>query len=125
MKQHIAITNYFEPFKYNANLLGNIVAQPTPNQTNGILKNATITVLLKCLSNFQRSLEMSLINCKIELKLKQTKYCVLSANGNDNANNIVFTIKDTKLYDPVVNLSPRDNRKLAKVLSKGFERSVY
>ena len=45
---------------------------------------------------------MPLINCKVELKLKWTKYCVLSAagadvNGNDN-DNIIFTIKDTKLY---------------------------
>ena len=57
---------------------------------------------LKHLSNFWISLEMPLINCKVELKLKWTKYCVLSAagadvNGNDN-DNIIFTIKDTKLY---------------------------
>ena len=64
-------------------------------------------------------------------KLKWTKYCVLSVAGNDNADdndnviNIIFIIKDTKLYDPVVNLSARDNQKLSKLLSKGFERSVY
>ena len=29
---------------------------------------------------------MLLINCKVELKFKWTKYCVLSANGNDNVN---------------------------------------
>ena len=43
---------------------------------------------------------MPLINCKIELRLKWTKYCVLSSAGNDNENdndNIIFTIKDTKL----------------------------
>ena len=57
---------------------------------------------------FWRSLEISLINCQIELTLKWTKYCVLPANGNgnvnvnDNANDIIFTIKDTKLYVPVV-----------------------
>ena len=27
---------------------------------------------------------MSLINCKIELKLKWIKYSILSANGNNN-----------------------------------------
>ena len=53
---------------------------------------------------------MPLINCKVELKLKWTKYCVLSAASNDNVNNIdsdniIFTIKDTKLYAPVVTLS--------------------
>ena len=29
---------------------------------------------------------MPLNNCKVELKLKSTKYCVLSAAGNDNIN---------------------------------------
>ena len=39
--------------------------------------------------------------------------------------NIIFTIKDTKLYVPVVTLSVKDTQKLLKHLSKGFERSVY
>ena len=70
-----------------------------PNQANGILKNAAIAVPLKYLSNFWRSPEMPLINCKTELKFKWTKCCALPANGNDNvndndnANNIIFTIK--------------------------------
>ena len=72
---------------------------------------------------------MLLINCKIELKLKWTEHCVLSAAGvhNVNANdyNIIVTIKDTRLYVPVVTLSAIDNQKLSKLLSKGFERSVY
>ena len=42
-----------------------------------------------------------------------------------NLNNIIFTIKDTKLYVPVVTLSGKDNQKLRKILSKEFERSVY
>ena len=53
---------------------------------------------------------------------------VLSAAGADNANadsnNIIFTIKDTKLYVSVVTLSAKDNQKLSKLLSKRFERSV-
>ena len=56
-------------------------------------------------------------------------YCVLSATGNDNivANpeNIIFTIKGTKLYVPVVTWSARDNLKRSKLLSKGFKRSAY
>ena len=48
-----------------------------------------------------------------------------NANGKNDDNNIIFTIKDTKLYVPVVTLSARDNKKLSKFLSKGFERSVY
>ena len=72
---------------------------------------------------------MPLINCKVEVKLKRTKYCVFSRAGNDNVNdndnNIIFTIKNTKLYVPIVTLSAKDNQKLSKLLSKGFERSVY
>ena len=57
---------------------------------------------------------MPLINCKVEIKLRWTKYCVLCVAGADNTNdndsdNIIFTIKDTKLYVPVVSLSSRDN----------------
>ena len=70
---------------------------------------------------------MPLINCKVELKLMWAKYCVLSVtgtdkvNGNNDDNNIIFTIKDTKLYVPVVTLSARGNQNLSKLLSKGLE----
>ena len=57
---------------------------------------------------------MPLINCKVKLKLKWGKYCALSAFGADNtnasSNNIIFTIKNTKLHVPVVTLSARDNQ---------------
>ena len=62
---------------------------------------------------------MPLINYKVELKLRWTKHCVLSVAGTDNVNgnnddkNIIFTIKDTKLYIPVVTFSARDNQKLS------------
>ena len=121
----IANTNNFKSFLYKAKLLENSEV----DGNNGILKNATIAVSLKYLSNFWRSLKTPFFNCKVELKLKWTKLCVLSAAGayntNANPNNIIFTIKDTKFYVPVVTLSPRDNKKLSKLLSKGFERSVY
>ena len=70
---------------------------------NGIIKNATIAVPLKYLSNLWGLLEMSLVNCKVELELKWPTSCVSSAagahdiNGNDN-NNIILTIKDIKSY---------------------------
>ena len=44
---NIANNDTFTSFKYEARWLGNTVAQPVPNQANGILKNATITVPLK------------------------------------------------------------------------------
>ena len=86
---------------------------------------------LKYSSKFWRSLEIPLFNCKVELKLRWAKHCVLSvagadnANGNNNDNNVIFIIKGTKLYVPVVTLSARDNQKLSKLLSKRFERSIY
>ena len=105
----------------NCKLLKLKVAQTALNAANGILKNATIAVPLKYLSNFWKSLEIPLINCKVELKVKWTKYCVLPVGSNDNLNNIdsdriIFTLKDTKLYVPVVTLSARGNQKLSKDL---------
>ena len=94
-----------------------------------ITKTKRIAASLKYLSNFWRSHEMPLINYKVELKLTWTKCCVLSANSIDkndaSFNNSNFTIKDTKLYASTVTLSAKNNLKLIKLLSKGFERSVY
>ena len=72
---------------------------------------------------------MSLINFKVELKLRWTKHFVLSVAGTDNAHgnnddnniNIIFTIKDTKLYFRVVTVSARDNQKLSKLLSNDLK----
>ena len=80
-------------FKYKTKLLGEA------DNANGCLKNATIVASLKYLSNFWKLLNIPLINCKVELKCKWTKYCVLSAAGVDNVNNndshnITFVIKD-------------------------------
>ena len=80
-----------------------------------------IAVPLKYLSNFWRSLEMPLINCKVELSLKWYENCILSSAGTA----ATFTITDTKLYVPVVTLKTGDNAKLSELLSKQFERSVY
>ena len=44
-----------------------------------------------------------------------------NANDNSDDNNIIFTIKDTKVYIPVVRFSARDNKKLSKLFSKVFE----
>ena len=70
-----------------------------------------------------------MINCKVELQLKWTNHCILGGNGNDNdnvnSNDIIFTIKDTKLNIHVVTLTAKGNQKLLKRLSKGLERSGY
>ena len=94
-------TDSFKSLEYKSKLLGNAIAQLVPNESNGIQKNETLAVPLNYLSNFWRSLEMPLINCKIASKPKWTKYCVLYVarnNNNTNANpkNIIFTIKHTR-----------------------------
>ena len=99
-------------FKYKSELLG--------NQVN----NVKIAVPLKYISNFFRSSEMPLINCKIILELTWTKDCVLSNNAVDGGD-VSFKIKNTVLYVPIVTLSAKDNVNLIKQLNEGFKRSVY
>ena len=72
---------------------------------------------------------MQLINCKVDLKLKWTKYCVLVLNGTENAdtnsNNVILTIKDTKLFVLVV-YQECSLYFISKIQSKAIsERSVY
>ena len=52
-----------------------LLIQETNNGTKNGIK---IAVPLKYLSNFWRSLEMSLINCKVELSLKCYETCLLT-----------------------------------------------
>ena len=111
-------------FKYKANLITNTVA-------NGPKKGVKIAVPLKYLGNFWRSLEMPLINCKVELSLKWIENCVLTttevdANVNANgADSATFEITDAKLYVPILTLSAEDNAKLSKLLCEGFKSSIY
>ena len=88
-------------FKSKISLLGD------RNVVGGIVRlNVKVVVPLKYLSNFFRSLEMPLINCKIKLNLAWEKKCVLSTDLGD----VVFIINDTKMYVPVVTLSKEDNK---------------
>ena len=103
-------------FKYKVKSLGNPVVDK-----NVATLNVKVVVPLKCLSNFFRSLEMSLINCKIKLNLTWKKECVLSSNDG----NAVFIINDTKLYVPVVTLSKEDNKDFIEQKNKGFQRVIY
>ena len=100
-------------FKYKANLIGN-------TENNGTKNGVKIDVPLKYLSNFSRSLEMPLINSKVELSLKWFEKCLLTLSTT-----ATFKITDAKLYVPIVTLSIEDNAKLSKLLSKGFKRSIY
>ena len=69
-----------QSFKYKAALLNK--TENAFNNTNSSVKDAKIVVPLKYLSNFWRSLEMPLINCKVYLELNWIEGCILSRDGN-------------------------------------------
>ena len=104
-------------FKYKSNFIGNANADGANRKKEG----AKIVVPLKYLSNFWRSLEMPLINCKIGFSLRWYEDCILYSSGTA----ATFKITDTKLYVPVVTLKIEDNTKLSKFLSEGFKRPIY
>ena len=107
-------------FKYKIKLLGN-VTEVVGNAAGVRRLNVKVAVPLKYLSNFFRSLEMPLINCKIKLNLTWKKECVLSTGDGE----AVFIIDDTKLYVPGVTLSKEDNKDFIEQQNKGFQRSIY
>ena len=100
-------------FKYKASIIGN-------TEDDGRKNGVQIAIPLKYFTNFWRSLEMPLINCKMELSLKWYEICLLAV-----ANTASFKITCAKLYVPIVTLSSEDNVKLSKLLREGFKRAVY
>ena len=114
-----ALTNDNAPsFNYKTSIIGNTVA----DEANSKKDDGKLAVILKYLSNFCRSLEMLLINCKVELSLTWYTNCVTIIG---NGTNTTFAITDTKLDVPIVTLKNEENAKLSKSLNKGFKRSVY
>ena len=81
---------------------------------------------LKYLSNFRRTLDILLIDCKVSLILTWFKNCVITSKAKrdadpdtdppvpeiNNPTSATFKIKDTNLYVPVVTLSTQDDNKL-------------
>ena len=102
-------------FKYKSSFF-----KPLTAADNGVFKDVKIAVPLKYLSNFWRSLEMPLINCKIHLELNWSKDFVISTIADTT-----FKITNTKFYVPIVTLSSKDNVKLVKLLVEGFKRPAY
>ena len=68
----------------------------------------------------KKSLEMSLIICKVKLSLKWYERYFLNV-----ANTATFKITDAKLYVPIVTLSIEHNSELSKLLNEGFKRPIY
>ena len=97
------------------------IASQTDN--DGRIDNFEIMIPLKHLKDFWRTLEMSLINCEVELVLTWSADFVIIYT--DVANQVhTFTIKEAILYVPVVTLSTQENTKLLTQLKSGFKRTI-
>ena len=130
-------------FDYKSSVIDKLGHIDNENKANK--ENVEITVPLKHLSNFWRSLDISLFNCKVSLPLTWSKDCIilskakrdvvaateLSAANVSNvvpgvdvsATNATFKITDIKLYVPVVTLSTEDDDFLEQ-LKSGFKRTI-
>lgn len=98
---------YTESFKFKAKINGRTLAAGNDNDVE-------VSEPLKYLSNFWRTLEMSLI---INLFLTSSAtYIIINSAGA-----VIYVITDTKLYVPVVTLSTKYNGKLLKELESGLK----
>ena len=102
-----------ELFKYKVKITGKTPAE-------GNTKDVEIIIPLKYLSNFRRTVEMPLFNCKGNLELTWSKDCLITNSTGEGK----FQITETKLYVPVVTLSTQDNTKLLQQLKSGFKRII-
>ena len=102
-----------ESFKFNVKIT---VKFSSNRNTNDV----EIIVPLKYLSNFWRTLKMSLINCEVNLILTWSKDCIITNFEGEGK----FPVTETKLYVPVVTLSTQDNAKLLQQLKSGFKRTI-
>ena len=108
-----------DSFNFKSNIIGKTAANNNDGNIAGRV-DVEIMVPLKYQSNFWRTLEMPLINCKIELILTWSRNCVIISTNIDNKIP-TFTITETNLYVPAVNLSTQDNAKLLSQLKFGFK----
>ena len=83
IEKHLKVSGNIAGMSQNATLAdselfkSNVkIRQKIPNDGNS--KNVEIAVPLKYLSNFWRTLEMQLINCKINLDLTWSTTCVIT-----------------------------------------------
>ena len=118
---HFNGANTNHSFNFNTKITGQ--TGDGNNSTIAVRVDIAIMVPLKYLSNFLRTLEMSLINCDLELLLDSSANCVIIYTNV--ANQVpTFTITETNLYVPVVTLSTQDNAKLLPQLKSGFKRTI-
>ena len=106
-------TIQFESFKSKIKITGK-------NPAAGNTEDVEIILPLKYLSNFWRTLEMPLINCKVNLILTWPSTCVISSAIGETK----FKITETKLYVPLVTFLTQDNAKLLQQLKSGFKKTI-
>ena len=119
-----------EPLDDNANVANDATslvykAKLISGTDDNNVNNVKLVVPLKYVSNFFRSLEMPLVNCKIDLELTWHKDCMISSVNAAAGQVVSFMITNTKLYVPIVTLSTKDNNNLTKQLNDGFKRGIY
>ena len=105
--------------KYKIKLLGN-VTRIVGNAAGVRRSNVKIVVPLKYLSNFFRSLEIPLINCKIKLNLT----CKKNAYYQLVAVMLYLLLMTQKMYVLVLTLSKEDHKDFIEQQNKGFQRSI-
>ena len=95
----------------------------TGNAGNDGTNDFQIMVPLRYLSNFWRTLEMSLVNFEINLDLNSSEKCVIVTTvvANQGA---TFSITLRKLYVAAMTLSACDNGKLLQQLKAGYKRTI-
>ena len=90
---------------------------------NDGIKTTEVWVPLKFLCNSWRTLEISLISCKNNLILTWYLDCIFISGDIDNQV-ATFTITDSKLYVPVIDLSTQENEKRLDQLKSYFKWTI-
>ena len=103
-------------------------------------KEVEIAEPLKYLSNFCRTLDIPLINCKVSLALSWSanfvitsleKRLVTAAQGdntavhNNSPTNNSFKIIDTKLYVPVATLLAENDKKTFRAIKNSIKKNYF
>ena len=115
-------------FEYKTKFIGT-----TPNNYN--ILDTQVVVSVNFLINLLRSLDLPLINCKIELNLSIITEASKTYGAVPNTNQVryhvtsqkaraTFQISNTKLYVPVVTLLINDNIKFLQNIKQGFKRKI-
>ena len=91
----------------------------TPVDSN--TKTVKTAMSLKYLSNFFKTFEMPLINCKINLIITWSTGSVIPSTIRKTK----FAITDTKFYVSILILSIQDKANLSQELKSDFKRTIY